>query len=610
MRTCTILLAWVMTAGVSVPVLAEETPAVTGKVDAVTVYRGQALVTRVVELAAGKGLREIVVTDLPAEVVPGSIYAESGDGVAVRSVRYRVSPVRQDVREEVRKLDEQIRQVQDGLTANERHRQVIAEQRAYLAKLEQFVAPTATLELTKGVLNAETLERLSGFLLASRQGLTDQELELGIKQRELTEQASVLQRERGELTESSARTEREAVVFLDIQQEAGARLRLRYLVGRATWSPSYNVRTGADRKEVVVEYNASIQQMSGEDWTDVVMTLSTATPSLVAKAPELTPLAVALAVPGPPVPQAPALKYEEAKAQLGQRLNQLVVARNAPAMAPPPQPAGQPGEAVPEGGVYLMQQLEQADKDLTHVADELQVFDLAAAGRIRREAKPAAARLEEGISVTYALEGRTTLPSRSDRQLIQVASLPMAGNFYKLATPVLTGYVYDEARVVNSSEMVLLAGPVSSFVGGQFMGHGSLPTVAKGQSFTVGLGIDSSVWASRELVEKTDVVQGGNKVVTFTYQLRLENFGEQPVQVRLIDRLPQAKGEALKVTLLSPEEELSKDGEYQRSERKKGILRWDEDVPAGASGGKAFTRDYKFQLEYDKNMTIGGLAGQ
>jgi hypothetical protein len=48
--------------------------------------------------------------------------------------------------------------------------------------------------------------------------------------------------------------------------------------------------TGALMREPVpVEYNASIEQMSGEDWSDVRMTLSTATPSLVARAPELHP---------------------------------------------------------------------------------------------------------------------------------------------------------------------------------------------------------------------------------------------------------------------------------------------------------------------------------
>ena len=52
----------------------------------------------------------------------------------------------------------QIREVQDQIEANQRHVALLAEHKAYLAKLEGFVAPAATVEMSKGVLNAETLK--------------------------------------------------------------------------------------------------------------------------------------------------------------------------------------------------------------------------------------------------------------------------------------------------------------------------------------------------------------------------------------------------------------------------------------------------------------------
>ena len=59
------------------------------RVTAVTVYQGNALVTREIEVAAGKGLFEIVVTPLPPQTVDSSLYAEGTDGVRVLSTRYR-----------------------------------------------------------------------------------------------------------------------------------------------------------------------------------------------------------------------------------------------------------------------------------------------------------------------------------------------------------------------------------------------------------------------------------------------------------------------------------------------------------------------------------------
>src|SRR5438105_4075165 len=135
-----------------------------GRLDEVTVYRGQALVTRLVEVPGAAGLREVIVTELPEHVQPASIYAESADGVEVRSVLYRIRPVEQDVREEVRKLDEQIRSVQDHVQTNNQQTQLLSAETTYLNKLEQFTAPTANAELTKGVLNAETLKALTSFM--------------------------------------------------------------------------------------------------------------------------------------------------------------------------------------------------------------------------------------------------------------------------------------------------------------------------------------------------------------------------------------------------------------------------------------------------------------
>jgi hypothetical protein len=577
-----------------------------GKVDAVTVYRGQALVTRLVDLPGPAALREVVVTDLPEHVVPASIHAESADGIEVRSVRYRVRPVPDDVRAEVRKIDEQIRDVQDRLAANQRHKELAAEQAAYLAKLEQFVAPTANVELTKGVLNAETLKALSEFLFAQRTALAENGLRAAVEERELNAQLELFQRQRQELTGSSARTAREAVVLVNLQA-AGGQLRLRYLVDSATWSPFYNIRAGADRTQVLVEYNASIQQLSGEDWTDVAMTLSTATPSLVSKAPVLTPLRVALRS-FEEGKGGKAEDYQQARQRLMKEQTQVEFQRSNAVMPPAVQTAEGQEVVIALGGAKGGQGMAE-DFNLNRLAGELQNLDLTSTERIARKGEKTP-KLEEEVTVTYQVAARTTLPSRSDRQLIQIAPLPMKGNFYKVATPVLTGYVYEEAAFTNASDMVLLAGPVETYLAGQFVGHSSIPTIAAGEDFTVGFGIDSTLRVARELVERKETIQGANRVVDFTYRLSVENFGAQPVAVRLFDRLPKAERADIKLTLAEPlPSPLSTDAEYEHTEKKQGILRWEIDVPAGAKGLEAKALEYSFRLEYDRQMTITGLPG-
>ena len=211
------------------------------------------------------------------------------------------------------------------------------------------------------------------------------------------------------------------------------------------------------------------------------------------------------------------------------------------------QPTAQPPNSTGDAQQQLMAQTDDFDATLNDVARESQVLDLMITAKVDRAGKQAHESDSEGVSVSYLLNGHTSLPSRSDRQLIQIASIPMKGDFYRVAIPVLTSAVYEQSDLVNSSKMVLLAGPVSTYVDGQFVGHGDLPTVSIGESFTIGLGIDSSLRAHRELAKKNESIQGGNRVVDFTYQLSLENFRTEATPVRLIDRLPTAKESEVKL---------------------------------------------------------------
>jgi hypothetical protein len=587
-----------------------------GKIDAVTVYRGQALVTRLVEVPGPAGLREVVVSGLPEQVVPGSLFAEAdaGAGIEVRSVRYRTEPVLQDVRADVRKLDDQIRAVQDEQSANQRAQDVDNQRKTFLDKLEDFTAPTATVELTKGVLNAETLKTLTLFIFDQRQTLATDQLKLEKGARDLAEQISLLQQQRNDLTAGASKLVREAVVFANFTK-AGGTLRVKYLVNGANWVPSYVARAadGNQGRPVAVQYDASIQQMTGEDWTDVAMTLSTATPSMVATAPELDPLSIALATAGAPEVGGvtnnafdDSKDYHKEKDYLQAQQRALADLRNSTAAANSDLDSAQHGTTAPAAAA---QPAQSNDSALNENAEKLQVLELVA-----KEATGGGSTLGDsaGVSVTYDLPGRTSLPSRADQQSIQIATLGMTGDFYKLAMPVLTSYVYNQATVTNQTKMVLLAGSVASYYNDQYVGAASLPTVAIGEQFTLGFGIDSSLRATRQLVDKTDSTQGGNRVLTFNYRLAVENFGSTAATVRVEDRLPNSKNNDVKVTLGPTSKEPTGQpigpASADAAKRQAGILNWSLDVPAQAVGDKAKTIDYQYKLEFDKQLSIAGIA--
>jgi hypothetical protein len=477
--------------------------------------------------------------------------------------------------------------------------------------MEGFVVPTAHMDLARGVLNAEALEKLTTFSFAEHEKVVTQEVELAKKVHDLNEQLALLERKHAEITAGASRTEREAVLFLQKQAAGQAEVRLNYLVNNCGWSPTYTMRSSDDRKKVRIEYNALIHQLSGEDWNNVNLMLSTASPALSASGPGLAPFHVTLTTEtqmnaqpnapgkGPGQQQSGANLYGRGLSKL-QVQEQLTGLNNK---------KSQSVQAANNSVLFEEQnKFNWSVNDAAYGLQQLEINGDATTLSVLRSEKPEEA---NGPSLSYQLTGNVSLASRSDQQMVRILQTDMGSKFYHLAMPVLTSYVYREAELANSSDKDLLAGPITVYLDGRFVGRGEIPTVARGQSFVVGFGADPQLRARRELADKQDGVQGGNRETKFEYRLVVENFAKDKTLVRVLDRLPHAEnGEDIRVTLGETSDTISADKLYQRQERPKGILRWEIEAPGQAAGENARLIKYHYKVEYDRQYVVSLPEGK
>ena len=138
------------------------------KITEVTVYQGQALVTREVSVPEGEGTVELVVTPLPAQVVDSSLYTEGTDGLRVLSTRFRSRAVKEDTRQEVRAKEEQIKKLRADAQRLQNEVAVQEQDLQYLGKLEGFTGTALTGLTEKGRLDSEAILTLSKFVMESR----------------------------------------------------------------------------------------------------------------------------------------------------------------------------------------------------------------------------------------------------------------------------------------------------------------------------------------------------------------------------------------------------------------------------------------------------------
>lgn len=553
-----------------------DVPTTTGTIAKVTVYRGQALVTRTISVDLPPGTSELIVGSLPPEIVPESIYAQTLDGTKVLSVRYRQKAVREDTREEVKQLDAQIEDVKYRIKCADRDYKHFSNYAKMFDELKDFTIAAAKSDLNRGLLTFEPIEKLAGLIEDKALEYHERTTQLEDKMAELGKEQGLLERKRKELEAGHSRTEHEAVLFISRAGGKKVTIELSYLVNGANWQQQYNLRANPDESNVLIEYNAVVNQTSGEDWNGVALSLSTAEPTMVAAPPILEPMLVGLSSPAS-VQQGEQVFLGAAQAREYQKSRKANVRKGI-----------------------------AANTELNELAISNQAFVFNAPQRELERFQQQIAEISrtEGISVTYDLPGRLTLPSRSDQQLVGIASITAKADFTLIASPLLTDYVYLQAGLLNDSDTVFLPGQASMFRNGEFVGKGRMPQVTIGEKFTAGFGIDSQVQVAHELEDKKTRIQGGNRIDTYYYRIALSNYKNTAVELQLLDRLPYTDDSSIKIELEKTERELSKDGEYLRTGRKKGILRWDLKLTPNTVDQDATIVKYSFTMEYDRNMRI------
>ncbi len=571
---------------------------VEGEISNVIVYRGQALVSREIEVELGAGSHEIIVENLANEIIPQSIYALGDKEMDVLSVRYRMTAVREDTRSEVKELDGQIEGVSAEMRITERNLQnTVGIYRKY-EELWKLNIQGANVDIDRGVLDAGPVEKLSGYLEGKLVELHDKTVGLEEKKRELEHELNHLKRKRENLAKGHSRQKREALVYVLKDRGGKSRIELNYLVNNANWEPQYNLRAKLDDNVSVIEYNAVVHQSSGEDWEEAKISLSTAEPSMVAGSPDLDPMKISL--------REIQVKYDQVQVQRSLTAREME--------------DNKAGNLRYEEYVDLTDEFSRLQKErrkqvslgkkaeatLNSFAFRNQLLELAADNRAMQKMKGRAILIQrtEGVSVMYQLDGKLSLPSRSDQQLLNIATVEVPASFVHTATPLLTDYVYLEGTMVNDSETIMLPGPASMYRNGEFVGKGSMELVAVGQKFVTGFGIDPQVKVLREFKDKKIESLWGNRIDDQEYRIEVSNYRDEPVSLKLYERIPYSENPDISIELSKMSHELSDDSDYIRTQKDKGILRWDVVVEGKSTHESAMVVEYGYRMKYDNDMRI------
>ena len=549
---------------------------VESRISAATVYLDRAVVTRATAAELTAGEHTLVFERLPAGLIDQSLQA-SGHGTAgatILDVSAQTAFVDFTPNQRVKDVEEKLKDLQKQQRTFDDRTQILNDQHDFVKRMR--AASTGTIIYPLGADAAHgggtavrpTLdewqklyaysEETDGKIAAELQSLDIQRDELKLKQAALEQQLN-------ELHGSGGKSYKTVTVRVAVTTPGKLELALKYAVPGASWAPAYDARLHAADRAVELTYFGLVRNATGEDWSDIALTLSTAQPSLGGGAPELQPWIVDVMQPPRAVPEETVRMraFAVEKGRASKSAYNALAEESAPAAVPP------------------------EDK----------------------EAEAITATVEAGAtSATFKIPVAVTLPANNTTQKISIATAKLAANLQYQATPKLMETAFLSAYAVNTTDYPFIAGAMNTFLDETFVASSSLKTVMPGEKVELQLGADEGIAIKRKLVnrfnEDTGLTSKGRRI-TYEFLVTITNNKKTAERVVFKEPVPVSRNEKIEVTLLTPaEKEIgTKDSPKEITREEDGRLVWRLDVKPGEKREIPI----KFKIEHPGDVHVVGL---
>lgn len=542
---------------------------VPSQLKAVTVYSDRAVLTRAARADIPTGTSELVLAALPAALMDESLQVSGRGlvGVTLLDVNARVTFVETTPDPRLRTLEDDLAALRREDTALAARLAQVDQQRALLQKIEAAMtappprdavsaAPRPSFEEWQKLLAFQS-DNL-GRLAAEQQALQRQRTELAAR---ITAAEAQLNEVRGRGT---ARRSQKTVTIRVAAERAGTLdLTATYAVPGASWAPAYDARLRSESRSIDLTYYGVIRNATGEDWTNLALTLSTARPGLGGGAPELTPWIVDVARPMPMAAPLDAVQLSEFRVETKPRsraATKSALAGASEAAAPPP-------------------------------------LELAQAS------------VEAGAtSATFRVESPVSLPSDGSTQKVAILSTRLPATLRYETTPKLMEAAFLSASALNGSEYPLLAGTVNAFLDDTFVASSHLKAVMPGERFDLALGADEAIAVKRKVVnrftEDTGLTNRGRRI-TYEFLITLTNNKKSPERILLREGVPVSRDEKIVVKLLTPAERDigATEGQKEVTREPEGRLAWRIELKPGEKREIPL----KLSVEHPGDLAVTGV---
>jgi uncharacterized protein (TIGR02231 family) len=542
----------------AIPALAAAAPALRppSRIDAVTVYRESARVTRVAKVDLPDGATRVVLEGLPDELDDDSIRVEGKGAAKARVFGVGVERVtaQEAVTAEARAVEERIERLQDEDRVLEDSGRAAQARAKFVESLRSTYSEERAKNLAVRGVSVREWAELAGHVERELADAAAAVRKAEMGRRELARRIAQARADLEKVQAKRGRTTKAISVEVEAERGGALELAVSYAVASAGWSPLWDARLAPERATMELTFLGSVWQRTGEDWSDVTLAVSTAQPGRGLYVPELEPVYL--------TEQRVVRHYE--------------VARKSMASAP----AAAMGAATAERD------------DAAEVAAEEPLHDV----------QLAAATVEQGLlSATFTAPRREAVDGAGQARRIALQRFPLKAELVRVAAPRREAATFLTAKAVNDTGFPLLPGVAGVYVGDEFVGRAPVALTPPGGELELAFGVDDRIEVERRVLERKRLTAGlVSKDDVYRYRVRIEVKNRYATQaaVKLVDLVPVSRDEKIKVAVLDGTTAATKEDPERPGVRIHELA---------LAANEAKVVELRYEVRYPRGLAIAGL---
>lgn len=333
-----------------------------------------------------------------------------------------------------------------------------------------------------------------------------------------------------ELNYNENQRSNQVIILIDCNENQTITGELKYLVSDCGWVASYDLSAADLSKPINLKYRVLVYNNTGNDWTNVKLTLSTADPLLSASAPKLNPFYV---------------DYQNASYDYK---NDLYGGVNTPQIVSYDYRSQVAQKISTENGrVYDLVQnneLDELDNDKNFLKGKLEEKNLQIRGNQTTTMQISA------MSATFDIENLFSCPSDAKPYMVDIRDYNLKANFTFISVPKLDQGAYVLANIAGWQELDLLPGKTKVYFAGNYVGESFIATDNVSDTLSLSLGRDPKIQVIRKLKSEMSVkkVAGSTKKDTYYYDILVKNNHDIPINLTVYDQIPLTRMSEISIT--------------------------------------------------------------